>query len=199
MARPKKSAPSARTGGQLEQKLFDLADQLEQRLLGFPPLMKIFQAVGIDPASPGAKLLVTFMKVSPYYGINVRLKQHPREIRPRRAVPSASKWTEDHDMALALEVVDLLRQDISEREAIKRIAAEPRDNHPSLAHRFPYNPQTGRSEAGRRFSQSTAQERREKALLRRWKEIKKDEKVLTIVASPDEWLRALGFSPREAW
>src|SRR5262249_51732018 len=83
MARTKKSAPSAPTADQLEQKLFDLADQLEQRLLGFPPLMKIFQAVGIDPASPDAKLLITFMKVSLYYGINARFKGRRSEIRPR--------------------------------------------------------------------------------------------------------------------
>jgi hypothetical protein len=209
-ARTKRPAPAAPTADQLEQKLalradqfkqelFELRDQLEHRLLGFPPLMKIFQAVGVDPASPTARLLVTFMVTSLYYGIKARLERYPNERRPRQAVPNAKKWTRDHDIALALEVVDLLRQDISEREAIKRIAAEPRDKHPSLAHRFPYEPQTGRSEAGRQFSQSTDQERREKAFLRRWKEIKKDEKVLTIVASPDEWLRALGFSPREAW
>jgi len=94
-----------------------------------------------------------------------------------------------------LEVVDLLKQDISEREAIKRIAAKPRDNHPSLAHRFPYKPQTGRSEAGRRFSQSTPQERYEEALWQRWNKIKQDEKAQTIVALPDELLIALGFSP----
>jgi hypothetical protein len=106
-------------------------------------------------------------------------------------------WTNDHNIALALEVLDLLRQDISEREAIRRIAAEPRNSHPSIAHRFPYKPQTGRSEAGRRFSRSTSQERFEQTLLQRWNKIKKDEKVLTIVALPNEWLRAFGFSPHD--
>jgi hypothetical protein len=207
MPRTKKSAPSAPAADKLEQKLALLANQLEQELLlltdqlehrlhGLPPLMKIFQAVGVDPASPTARLFVNLMLASLWCGMRVRLKGYPSEIQPRRAVPSAAKWTQDHDIALMLEVVDLKRQDISEREAIKRIAAEPRDNHPSLAHRFPYEPQAGRSETGRRFSQSTRQERYEESLRQRWNKIKHDEKAQTIVALPDKLLIALGFSPR---
>jgi hypothetical protein len=188
--RTKKSAPSA---DQLEQDLILLSNKLPQELLKLKPLVKILQAVGVDPASPDAWRLAAFMTVSLYDGIR-RIRPR-REIRPRRAVRSAAKWAETHDIALMLEVVDLLKQDISEREAIKRIAAKPRDNHPSLAHRFPYKPQTGRSEAGRRFSQSTPQERYEEALWQRWNKIKQDEKAQTIVALPDELLIALGFSP----
>jgi hypothetical protein len=186
----KRARAKAPPADQLKQELALLADQLEQRLLGFPPLMKFLQAVGVDPTSPDARRLVIFMLAGLCDGIT-RI-----EIRPRQAVPSAKKWTQDHGIALMLEVVDLLTQGISEREAIKRIAAEPRDNHPSLAHRFPYEPQAGRSEAGRRSSQSTPQERYEEALRQRWNKIKHDEKAQTIVALPDKLLIALGFRPR---
>jgi hypothetical protein len=177
---------------QLEQELMLLlADQLPQELLKLKPLLKVFKAVGVDPASPHARRLVSLMLV----GLLSGLHRGQIERRPRRNIPNATKWIQEHDIALMLEVVDLLKQDISEREAIKRIAAEPRNNHPSLAHRFPYKPQIGRSEAGRRFSQSTPQERYAEALRQRWNKIKQDEKVQNIVALPDRWLIALGFRP----
>jgi hypothetical protein len=182
------------TAQQLEQELFELADQLEQELLKLKPLVKILKAVGVDPASTAARRLVTFIVASLYYGIN-RI-----EIQPRQAVPSAAKWTLPNEMALMIEVVDRLKQgNISEREAIKQIAKKPRDNHPSLAHRFPYKSQ-GRSEAGRRSSQSTAQERREEALWQRWLKIKKAEKARAKIIAElpphnNIWLEALGFGP----
>jgi hypothetical protein len=202
MARAKKSAPAAPTtdeqararAQQLEQELLKLADQLPQELLKLKQLLKVFKAVSVDPASLDARLLVTSMVAWLYHAI--RLRGNRIERRPRRIIPSATKWTQDHDIALMLEVVDLLRQGkISERKAVKQIAKKPRNNHPSLAHRFPYEPQAGRSETGRRFSQSTPQERYEESLRQRWNKIKHDEKARTIVALPDELLIALGFSP----
>lgn len=198
MARTKKSAPAAPTmakqaranSGKRARARAHLVDQLEQDLLKLKPLVKILRVYGVDPASPDAKRLVSYMLAGLYQG------SRKIERRPRQTIRNAMKWTQDHNIALMLEVVDRLKQgNISEREAIKQIAAESRDNHPSLAHRFPYKPQTGRSEAGRQFSQSTSKERYEEALWQRWKKIKQDEKAQTIVALPDGLLIAFGFSP----
>jgi hypothetical protein len=205
MPRTKKSAPSAPTADKLEEKLalraaklgqelMLLADQLPRELLKLKPLLKILKAVGVDPASTDAWRLAGLMHVALFHGIS-KIGISKIQRRPRRAIPNAATWTRDHDIALMLEVVDLKRQDISEREAIKQIAKKPRNNHPSLAHRFPYKPQTGLSEAGRGHSQSTDQARYEETLRQRWKKIKQDEKAQTIVALPDELLIALGFSP----
>jgi len=191
MPRTKKPAPTA---DQLEQELMLLADQLQQELPKFKPLVKFFQAVGVDPASTAARRLVTFIVASLYYGIN-RI-----EIQPRQAVPSAAKWTLPNEMALMIEVNwRVEREGISEREAIKRIAAESRDEHPSPAHRFLYKAQS-RSESGRRFSQTTAQERYEEALWQRWLKIKKAEKARAKIIAElpphnNIWLEALGFGP----
>jgi hypothetical protein len=126
-----------------------LVDLLEERLLTFEPLLKILEAVGVDPEGLNAKRLVSDMIAGLDHGIK----------RMEKESTDCSRWDWIDDWNLMISI--LLRRDGSEREAIRRLAAE---------YTFPsYKRQTGR-----RTAKSNHQTQYEEALWRRWMKIKRE-------------------------
>ena len=74
-----------------------LVDQLKERLLTFEPLLKILEAVGVDPAGPDAKRLVSDMLDGLDHGI--------QRIKAKQSRQTAnSKWTRADDTILTLAI-----------------------------------------------------------------------------------------------
>jgi hypothetical protein len=161
-----------------------LVDQLERLLRTSKPLLRLLEAVGVDPESPVAKPIAAVVLAELYQEIGQKLKQKLKQ-QPRTS--GAAKWTLVHDMALKLEVEwwvkELKKEGFSprrgvrdgfdgfENEAIRRVAAElppeSRKEHPYSAHRFPYK------QNRKDYPKSTDQERYEQTLRQRWIKIKR--------------------------
>ena len=107
---------------------------------------------------------------------------------PRRTNRNAATWEVDHDVALLHEVVVLRSKGLSERLAIKRIAADRKKRH-----LFPYREQKYRPSA-----KGTEQRRREDALRARLHKLKSSKSVLDLISGdPREALSVYEQALRE--
>jgi hypothetical protein len=136
-----------------------LVCQLEQELLKLKPLMRLLEAIGVDPTGPEAEQTVSSMMAGLFRSVE-KIRQ------PRQAADLKAKWTPADDMTLRYDIERFRREVLSEREAVRRVAAE----YPPETHRFPYKAHRGKS-----FN-SDPQKLYEGALWRRWMSIKEIDK-----------------------
>jgi hypothetical protein len=119
-------------------------------------LNELLRHLGIDPSQPDAWLRGFFFLAHYYQGVG-RMAWYPR-----RANRNAATWTLTADLALLAEVTMLTNQGLSERGAIKKLAADR-----GKRQLFPYRRQTLRHSA-----KGTEQQQREANLRSRLQKLK---------------------------
>jgi hypothetical protein len=118
--------------------------------------LRDFEAIGVDPAGPDAKQFQFHMLVWMFHCI----------LRMDKETAKHPSWAWEDDKKLERAVAGLKSECGSEREAIRRIAADPA-----------YSFSSYKRQNGRRTPKSDHQTQYEKALWRRWMKIKKDKKL----------------------
>ncbi len=137
-------------------KAGDLQERMLERILRSENHLRIFKAIGVDPSGPEAKQFQFYLLVWSNH-ITVRVDKETAKH------PS---WTREDDDKLERAVRGLNRECGSEREAVRRIAADPA-----------YSFSSYKRQNGRKTPKSNHQTQYEKALWRRWMKIKKDKKL----------------------
>ncbi len=118
----------------------------------------LLRCLGVDPSQPDAWARGFFLLTHYHDGVG-HLARYPR-----RTNKNAAKWTTTHDLDLLREVFLLKERGLSERSAIKKLAADRKKRQ-----LFPYRNQEGPHVKG------TEQQRREDVLRARLQKLKAEE------------------------
>ena len=118
----------------------------------------LLRRLGVDPSQPDAWSKGFFLLAYYHHGVG-HLAWYPR-----RTNKNAAKWKPTHDLDLLREVFLLRERGLSERNAIKKLAADRKKRH-----LFPYRNQEGPHVKG------TEQQRREYVLRARLQKLKAGE------------------------
>jgi hypothetical protein len=127
-------------------------------------MKKLLRHLGVDPSSSDAWERGFFRLAFFHHGVG-HLAWYPR-----RTNRNSATWTPAHDLALVREVIVLRQRGLSERRAVKKLAADPKKRK-----LFPYRRQ------GYRFSTGEDPRKREAALWARWQKLKAQARGTSIV------------------
>jgi len=143
----------------------DFADLRALRRRNELQMKELLERLGLDPTLPDAWQRGFFFLAHYHHGVGCIAWY------PRRTNRNAVTWQVDHDIALLHEVAILKSDGLSERRAIKRIAADRKKRH-----LFPYREQKHRPSA-----KGTEQKRREDALRARLNKLKTSARINSIL------------------
>jgi hypothetical protein len=128
-------------------------------------MKELLERLGLDPALPDAWQRGFFFLAHYHHGVGCI------GWYPRRTNRNAVTWQVDHDIALLRELMISRSEGLSERRAIKKIAADRKKRH-----LFPYREQKYRPSA-----KGTEQKRREDALRARLNKLKASARTNSIL------------------
>jgi hypothetical protein len=134
---------------------FDTAFLLAFRRRNATQMKDLLRRLGVDPARSDAWQRGFFHLAALHHGVG-HLAWYPR-----RTNRNSATWTPTHDLALLREVVVLRQKGLSERRAVKKLAADPKKRE-----LFPYRRQ------GSRFSIDEDPQKRGAALWARLQKLK---------------------------
>jgi hypothetical protein len=117
-------------------------------------MKELLRCLGVDPLGPDAWQRGFFLLAAFHHGVG-HLAWYPH-----RTNRNAATWTSSHDLALLREVMTLRERGVSERNAVKKLAADPQKRQ-----LFPYRRQG-------HFSTADEQNRREAALWARLQKLR---------------------------
>jgi hypothetical protein len=152
-----------------EAKTNDKADVDTAFLLAFrrrneTQMKHLLRRLGVDPSSSDAWERGFFHLASLHHGVG-HLAWYPH-----RTNRNSATWTPTHDLALLREVIVLRQKGLSERRAVKKLAADPKKRE-----LFPYRRQ------GYRFSTVEEPQKRKAALWARLQKVKASARGKSIV------------------
>jgi hypothetical protein len=152
-----------------EAKTYDKADLDTAFLLAFrrrndTQMKDLLRRLGVDPSRSDAWERGFFHLAFLHHGVG-HLAWYPR-----RTNRNSVRWAPTHDLALLREVFLLRQKGLSERAAVKKLAADPKKRE-----LFPYRTQ------GYRFSTAEDPQKREAALWARLQKLKASARGKSIV------------------